>query len=122
MENNLLKEQDVQQVGGGYYYNLVLNLKEKYNETYEKGFDICGYYNFKAMKDVDTYLERAMEYLAEEYEIDVDCRVYYGKLPSSKQMSVIIFLTDSGETIVDGTITIMEEPTIYKFNENEDDD
>lgn len=114
MENKILKGFDVDRLGGNFYYNLILNLKEKYDNLYPKAFGVCGYYNFSEMGDIETYIERAMEYIAEVYQLDLDFDIEQ----TTKGKSVRIYLTDTNETLIEGTIIMMKEVAIYHFNEN----
>lgn len=112
MKNDIINGIDVDRVGGGFYYNLIIKLSEKYAKVYPNAFNVCGYYNLKEITDIQTYIERAMEYVAEEYELDLDYKIEFN------DREFKIYLTDTNETLINGYFKMMEETTIYHFNEN----
>ena len=118
--NNILSKFGANAIVEQNCFTLKLELMNQhyYANRYPKAFDVCGYFNFQTMDDIDTYMEKATEYIAEAYKLDLKYSVNYwdGKHKDKGANLRIYFTDDKLECFLEGRVTRQGEIQIFSFD------
>ena len=95
------------------YYTLVMNMTDNKEYCYGNAYKVCGAAFLKTMEDVEEYIQKATEYIANEYNIDLEYDI-------DENGKIQIFFTDSNDILIEGYYTSCSYPSIYTFKTEEE--
>ena len=78
------------------YYTLVLFMDYIGTDGYENAEEVCGEYNFKTKDDIEEYIQKAADYVATKYKIDLEYNIY-----DEEEQFEIVF-SDSDKILIKG--------------------
>ena len=106
MNKEIIKKFNANVVADMKFFIVNLNMENQhyYANRYPKAFDVCGYFNFSTIDDVESYMEKATDYIADAYKLDLgySVRYYDEKKPNKGGVLRIYFDDDKLDCFIEG--------------------
>lgn len=100
-----------------YEVMLEMNNQDHFCPKYNKALDICGYWNFKTLDDVETFVEKCADYIADTYKVDLGHTINYWEKDKNLGAQIRIFFEDDKSLcFIDGRISRRNTFQVFHFD------
>ena len=116
--NNILSKFGANAIVEQNCFTLCLEMMNQhfYADRYPKAFDVCHFINFQSIDDVETYIEKATNYIAEYYKIDLDYSIHYWDEHNKNKGAVVRIYDDKSVCFIEGRVDCIGIIKVFSFD------